>query len=111
MQPLSCFVTALPGTADAVILAEVESRIGSRAELITLQDKSTFRVVLTLYLHCRKYTKIESYTLRDAITDILNYVAPSMYDVILASEGISDDNAEGLIEFLEANLHCTVSRS
>lgn len=103
MQPLNYFVSALPGSADADILVDLESRIGSYADKLTPQQKSAYRLVLSLYLHWGHFMGAENYTLCDATTDVLDFLPESMVDDLLALEGISDDNAEALISFF-ANL-------
>ncbi len=51
VHPLRAFVSATDGTLDALILADIEDKIGSYAENLTSEDKSAFLAVLSRYLY------------------------------------------------------------
>ncbi len=97
---ISDLASAPDGTFDAAILSELVSRYGSYLERLTSEQKLALRAVLSYYLFY-KLKVVSDYSLTDAITDAMpEYTEASIRNVILTLEGISSNNAEGLIKFL-----------
>jgi hypothetical protein len=97
---ISDLVSAPDGTLDAAILSSLVSRYGSYLERLNSEQKLALRAVLSYYLFY-KLKVVSDYSLTDAITDAMpEYTEASIRNVILTLEGISSNNAEGLIKFL-----------
>jgi hypothetical protein len=90
----------LDGTFDAAILSSLVSRYGSYLERLNSEQKLALRAILSYYLFYKlKY--VSDYSVSDAITDAMpECTEASIRNVILTLEGISSDNALGLIKFL-----------
>ncbi len=90
----------LDGTFDAAILSSLVSRYGSYLERLNSEQKLALRAILSYYLFYKlKY--VSDYSVTDAITDAMpECTEASIRNVILTLEGISSNNAEGLIKFL-----------
>lgn len=100
MHPLGYFASAPDGTPDAAILSEMVSRYGDYLERLDSEQKLALRAVLSYYLFYKlKYAS--KYTISDAIIDAMpECTAASISKIILTVEGISSENAEGLLKFL-----------
>ena len=102
MHPLGYFASAKNGTTDAAILSAMVSRYGDYLERLDSEQKLALRVVLSYYLFY-KLKVVSDYSVSDAIIDALpECTQVSVSNVISTLEGISSDNAEGLIKFLTA---------
>jgi signal transduction histidine kinase len=100
MHPLGYFASAPDGTFDAAILSELVSRYGSYLERLNSEQKLALRAILSYYLFY-KLKVVSDYSVTDAITDAMpEYTEASIRNVIATLEGISSNNAEGLIKFL-----------
>jgi ClpP class serine protease len=100
MHPLGYFASAPDGTFDAAILSSLVSRYGSYLERLNSEQKLALRAILSYYLFY-KLKVVSDYSVTDAITDAMpEYTEASIRNVIATLEGISSDNAEGLIKFL-----------
>lgn len=100
MHPLGYFASAPDGTFDAAILSELVSRYGSYLERLNSEQKLALRAVLSYYLFY-KLKVVSDYSVTDAITDAMpEYTEASIRNVIATLEGISSNNALGLIKFL-----------
>ena len=100
MHPLGYFASAPDGNPDAAILDEMVSRYGDYLERLDSEQKLALRAVLSFYLFYKlKY--YNDYSINDAIIDSMpECTQASISTVISTLEGISSDNAEGLIKFL-----------
>lgn len=100
MHPLGYFVSAPSSSADAGILDEIVSRYGNYLEKLDSEQKLALRAVLSFYLFYKlKY--VSNYSISDVIIDAMpEFSAASISKILLALEGISSDNAEGLLKFL-----------
>lgn len=102
MHPLGYFASAKNGTPDAAILSAMVSRYGDYLERLDSEQKLALRAVLSYYLFY-KLKVVSAYSVSDAIIDALpECTQVSVSNVISTLEGISCDNAEGLIKFLTA---------
>ena len=102
MYPLGHFASAPNGTLDAAILSAIVSRYGDYLERLDSEQKLALRAVLSYYLFY-KLKVVSDYSVSDAIIDALpECTQVSISNVISTLEGISSDNAEGLIKFLTA---------
>lgn len=100
MHPLEYFATAPDDTPDAAILKEMVSRYGHYLERLDSEQKLALRAVLSYYLFYKlKYSS--HYAVSDAIIDAMpECTTASLSKIILTLEGISSENALGLIKFL-----------
>lgn len=100
MHPLGYFISAPSSNPDAAILDEIVSRYGDYLERLDSEQKLALRAVLSFYLFYKlKY--VSDYSVRDAVIDAMpECSAASISKILLALEGISSDNAEGLLKFL-----------
>ena len=100
MHPLGYFASAPNGTPDAAILSDLVSRYGDYLERLDSEQKLALRAVLSYYLFYK--LKISSnYALADALLDAMpECTTVSISKILLALEGISSENTEGLIQFL-----------
>ncbi len=105
MHPLGYFASAPDGTPDAAILKEMVSRYGNYLERLDSEQKLALRAVLSYYLFYKlKYSS--HYAVSDAIIDAMPECATvSISKIILTLEGISTENAEGLLKFLTEQRH------
>ena len=102
MHPLGYFASAKNGTTDAAILSAIVSRYGDYLERLDSEQKLALRVVLSYYLFY-KLKVASDYSVSDAIIDAIpECTQVSVSNVVSTLEGISSDNAEGLIKFLTA---------
>ena len=102
MHPLGYFASAKNGTPDAAILSAIVSRYGDYLERLDSEQKLALRAVRCYYLFY-KLKVVSDYSVSDAIIDALpECTQVSVSNVISTLEGISSDNAEGLIKFLTA---------
>jgi hypothetical protein len=102
MHPLGHFASAPNGTLDAAILSAIVSRYGDYLERLDSEQKLALRVVLSYYLFY-KLKVASDYSVSDAIIDAIpECTQVSVSNVVSTLEGISSDNAEGLIKFLTA---------
>jgi len=102
MHPLGYFASAKNGTTDAAILSAIVSRYGDYLERLDSEQKLALRAVLSYYLFY-KLKVASDYSVSDAIIDAIpECTQVSVSNVISTLEGISSDNAEGLIKFLTA---------
>lgn len=100
MHPLGYFASAKNGTKDAAILSEMVSRYGDYLERLNSEQKLALRAVLSYYLFY-KLKVVSDYSVSDAIIDAIpSGTQASISKVISTLEGISSDNAEGLLKFL-----------
>lgn len=116
MHPLSHFVSAPDGTLDTLILRDIENQIGSYSEKLTSSDKSAFRAVLSRYLYFKQWV-VPDYSIREAIASTQlkadttldaeeAFANPkpdtqgTIWDIILTLDGISNQNALGLLKFI-----------
>lgn len=100
MHPLGYFVSAPSGTADAAILDEMISRYGDYLEKLDSEQKLALRAVLSFYL-LYKLKYVSGYSISDVVIDAMpEFSAASISKILLALEGISTNNAEGLLKFL-----------
>ena len=115
MHPLSYFASAPDGTNDALILRDIEDQIGSEAENLTSEDKLAFLAVLSRYLYFKQCV-VPGYEIGQAIADTqifadttpdtlaaIRDTAPDpeeIWDILLTLEGISLENALGLLQFI-----------
>jgi hypothetical protein len=100
MHPLEYFATAPDDTPDAAILKEMVSRYGHYLERLDSEQKLALRAVLSYYKFYKlKYSS--HYAVSDAIIDAMpECTTASLSKIILTLEGISSENALGLIKFL-----------
>ncbi len=100
MHPLGYFVSAPSSSADAAILDEIVSRYGDYLERLDSEQKLALRAVLSFYLFYKlKY--YSDYSVNDAIIDAMpECTQASISTMISTLEGISSENAEGLLKFL-----------
>jgi hypothetical protein len=100
MHPLGYFASTPSGNPDAAILSEIVSRYGDYLERLDSEQKLALRAVLSFYLFYKlKY--YSSYSVNDAIIDAMpECTQASISTVVSTLEGISSDNAEGLLKFL-----------
>ncbi len=122
MHPLSHFASAPNGTNDARVLRDIEDQIGSYSENLTSEDKSAFLAVLSRYLYFRQCV-VPGYEIGEAIADsqieasttpdtlaAIRDTAPEteqIWDILLTLEGISLENALGLLQFITVTeKHC-----
>ena len=126
MHPLGYFASAPDVTNDALILRDIEDQIGSYAESLTSEDKLAFLTVLSRYLYFKQWV-IPDYSIGEAIADsqILADTKPNreaianttlapeeIWDIMLTLEGISQENALGLLQFIiVTEQHCHSSRT
>jgi len=105
MHPLEYFASAPDGTPDAAILSEMMSRYGHYLERLDSEQKLALRAVLSYYLFYKlKYAN--HYSVSDAIIDAMpECTTASLSKIILTLEGISTENAEGLLKFLTDQRH------
>lgn len=100
MHPLGYFASAKNGTPDAAILSAIVSRYGDYLERLDSEQKLALRAVLSYYLFY-KLKVVSDYSISNAIIDALpESTQASINNVISTLEGISSDNAEGLLKFL-----------
>ena len=102
MHPLGYFASTPDGNRDAAILDEMVSRYGDYLERLDSEQKLALRAVLSFYLFYKlKY--YNDYSVNDAIIDSMpECTQASISTVISTPDGISSDNAEGLLKFLTA---------
>ena len=100
MHPLGYFASAPNGTPDAAILLDLVLRYGDYLERLDSEQKLDLRAVLSYYLFYK--LKVSSnYALADALLDAMpECTTVSISKILLALEGISSENTEGLIQFL-----------
>ena len=100
MHPLGYFASAPSGNPDAAILSEIVSRYGDYLEKLDSEQKLALRAVLSFYLFYKlKY--YSDYSVNDAIIDAMpECTQASISTVVSTLEGISTNNAEGLLKFL-----------
>lgn len=100
MHPLGYFTSAPSGNPDAAILDEMVSRYGDYLERLDSEQKLALRAVLSFYLFYKlKY--YSDYSVNDAIIDAMpKCTQVSISTIISTLEGISSENAEGLLKFL-----------
>ena len=100
MHPLGYFASAKNGTNDAAILSVMVSRYGDYLERLDSEQKLALRAVLSYYLFY-KLKVVSDYSVSDANIDALpESTQASISKVISTLEGISSNNAEGLLKFL-----------
>lgn len=100
MHPLGYFASAPSGTPDAAILSDLVSRYGDYLERLDSEQKLALRAVLSYYLFYKLKYK-SNYSVNDAVIDAMpDCATASISKIILALEGISNYNAEGLVKFL-----------
>ena len=109
MHPLGYFASALDGTTDAAILSELVSHHGPYLERLSIEAKLALRAVLSYYVFYKlRYAR--GFTIEKAVTEAMpQYTKASILTTILTLEGISTENAEGLIKFITEQ--CTWSSS
>ena len=111
MHPLRHFVSAPDGTNDALILRDIEDQIGSYAESLTSEAKLAFLAVLSRYLYFKQWV-VPDYSVGEALasTQMEADTTPEtadIWDIMLTLEGISKENALGLLQFIAvAENHC-----
>ena len=100
MHPLGYFASAPDGNPDAAILDEIVSCYGDYLEKLDSEQKLALRAVLSFYLFYKlKY--VSDYSISDVVIDAMpEFSAASISKILLALEGISTNNAEGLLKFL-----------
>ena len=100
MHPLGYFASAPSGNPDAAILDEMVSRYGDYLERLDSEQKLALRAVLSFYLFYKlKY--YSDYSVNDTIIDAMPECTQASISTIISTlEGISSDNAEGLLKFL-----------
>ena len=100
MHPLGYFASAPSGNPDAAILSEIVSRYGDYLEKLDSEQKLALRAVLSFYLFYKlKY--YSDYSVNDAIIDAMPECTQASISTIISTlEGISTNNAEGLLKFL-----------
>lgn len=100
MHPLGYFASAPAHPPDAAILSEMVSRYGDYLERLDSEQKLALRAVLSYYLFYKLKYK-SKYSVSDAVIDAMPECATaSISKIILTNEGISNDNALGLVKFL-----------
>lgn len=114
VHPLRHFVSATDGTNDALILADIEDKIGITAENLTSEDKSAFLAVLSRYLYFLQWVE-PGYSIGAAITDTMLLIDTTqdsdeianatpekeeIWDILLTLEGISTESATQLLQFI-----------
>lgn len=115
MHPLRHFVSAPDGTNDALILADIEDKIGSHAENLTSEDKLAFLAVLSRYLYFLQWVEPD-YSIGAALTDTMLLIdttqdsddesantppeTEEIWDILLTLEGISTEGATQLLQFI-----------
>ena len=109
IHPISYYAAAPDGTQDATILAEFVSHHGVYLEKLSSEDKLALRAVLCMYLYYGQYV-IQDYLIEDAITDIMPNLDARICSVFAALEGISYNNAEGLLKFITDQVFCQTRR-
>ena len=81
---------------------------GTTLEKLTLADKLALRVTLTYWLFHREVADLGEYTLNHALEDMMQGNSEdcqiNLKKAIAILQGISKDEAEGLIESLTAQL-------
>lgn len=126
VYPLSYLVSAPDGTNDALILADIEDKIGSYAENLTSEDKLAFLAVLSRYLYFLQWV-VPNYSIGAAITDTMLLAdtpqdsseeranatpeTEAIWDILLTLEGISTESAKGLLQFITAQLSDQAGRA
>lgn len=116
MHPLRHFVSAVDGTNDALILRDIEDQIGSYSESLTSEDKLAFLAVLSRYLYFKQWV-VPDYSVGEALasTQLEADTTPEtadIWDIMLTLEGISKENALGLLQFIAvAEKHCHRART
>ncbi len=116
MHPLGYFASAPDGTNDALILRDIEDKIGSYSESLTSEAKLAFLAVLSRYLYFKQWvvpdysigealadTQMEASTRIDAEEALANTTPGTqgtIWDIMLTLEGISYANALGLLQFI-----------
>jgi hypothetical protein len=116
MHRLSHFASAPDGTRDTLIRSDIQDQIGSEAENLTSEDKLAFLAVLSRYLYFRQWvvpdysigqaiadTQMEADTRLDAEEAFYDTQPDSqgtIWDILLTLEGISNENALGLLQFI-----------
>ena len=124
VYPLSYFVSAPNGTNDALILADIEDKIGSHAENLTSEDKLAFLAVLSRYLYFLQWVEPD-YSIGAALTDTMLLIDTTqdssseianatpekeeIWNILLTLEGISTEGASGLLKFITQQLSSTRS--
>lgn len=122
MHRLSDFVSAPDGTSDALILRDIEDQIGSYSENLSSEDKLAFLAVLSRYLYFRQCvvpdyeigqaiadSQIKASTTPDTLAAIRDTASDpeEIWDILLTLEGISLENALGLLQFIAVTeKHC-----
>lgn len=106
MHPLGYFASAPDGTTDSAILADVVSHHGPYLERLSIESKLALRAVLSYYVFYKlRYAR--GFTVEKAVTDAMpEYTRASILTIILALEGISTENAEGIIKFITEQCTC-----
>ena len=115
MHPLGYFASAPDGTNDALILRDIEDKIVCIAETLTSEDKLAFLAVLSRYLYFKQWV-VPGYSIGEASADtqLLADTKPNtvtachdatpepqaIWDIMLTLEGISNENALGLLQFI-----------
>lgn len=100
LHPLGYFASAPNGTRDAAILSELVSHHGSYLERLSIEGKLALRAVLSYYVFY-KLRYASDYSVSEAVTEAMpEYTLASILTTILTLEGISTDNAEGIIKFI-----------
>ena len=122
MHPLEYFASAPNGTPDSLILRDIEEQIGSYSENLTCEDKLAFLAVLSRYLYFKQWvvpgysigqaiadSQIEADTTPDTLAAIRDTASETdvIWDILLTLEGISLENALGLLQFITVTeKHC-----
>ena len=122
MHPLEYFASAPDGTNDALILRDIEDQIGSYAENLSSEGKLAFLAVLSRYLYFKQWvvpdyeigqaiadSQIEASTTPDTLAAIRDTTPETdvIWDILLTLEGISLENALGLLQFIAVTeKHC-----
>lgn len=112
---LSCNACAPDSTLDAKVRSDIADQIGSHFKNLTSEEKLAFLAVISRYLYFKQWV-IPGYSIGEAIADTQLLSDPIsdaediisgttketkvVRDVLLTLEGISNQNASGLIRFI-----------
>lgn len=103
LKSLKSFIAPTPGTSDADIIENLQTKYGLYLETLNHKEKLIFRSALGVYLVYKHYI-LDIYLIKDAITDALPPLESNLNNMILSTEGISTQVAERLINFLSLQL-------